>query len=152
MENIKMSAKEKFHALKQTSASFKEKNDCSVIAIALVCGVEYEVAHDAMAEFNRKNGKGASTGAIIKAVEKLGFKAIPHKPKDFINNYPTAHRVLKCVTTHHPERFHLQWHNGKNYLFFMTSHVAAVIDGKTCDWTEGRSKRVWSLYEVQPAS
>lgn len=138
-----------FNQLVAASNAMGENNDCSVKALALACGVEYEVAHRAMAAHGRVNGRGARHGEIIKAVAALGFKAEHQNYWNFIDKYPKGHReVLRNVTTHHPARFNKVWADGNTYLMFTKGHVLTVINGTNHDWTNGRAMRAVSIYKV----
>ena len=50
----------------------KERDDCSVRAVAVAVGVPYRVAHAALKEAGRKNRKGAYDETIFAAVAYLG--------------------------------------------------------------------------------
>ena len=68
-----------------------------------------------------------------------------------IARYPGAHKALRNVTTHHPERFSDVWRDGKTYLMYTRGHVLAIVNGVNHDWTRGRAKRCKALYEVVKA-
>lgn len=134
------------------SASTKrnnEDNDCSVKALALLTGLEYEQALTVLTMVGREPKKGVSTIQIIEALESCDLVLENVSSHHFINRYPTAHRnALKSVTTHHPERFNKVWKDGNNYLVFTKDHVLAVKDGLNCDHTAGKALRVLSIYKV----
>src|SRR5512138_901139 len=51
----------------RTVAGFtSEKNDCTVRAVAVGCGVPYDVAHDELARRGRKNGRGVQFYSLWK--------------------------------------------------------------------------------------
>lgn len=138
-----------FNQLVAASNAMGEKNDCSVKAVALACGAEYEVAHRTMAVNGRRNGRGAYTNEILKAVADLGYKAERAHIQDFIDQYPKGHRdVLRNVTTHHPARFNNVWADGNTYLMFTKRHVLTIINGTNHDWTNGRAMRAISVYKI----
>ena len=138
-----------FNKLANEAASHREKDDCAVKAIALVTGLEYKDALELAAQFGRKPRKGMQTLDIIAAIESIGFKLLQINSKTFIEQYKKS--GIKNVTTHHPERFNEVWKDGSKYLFFVKGHVAAVIDGVTHDWTQGKSKLVKKIYKVEKA-
>ena len=140
---------EQFNALCENTTARNEKNDCSVKAVALVCGVSYDVAHATMAELGRKAGRGASTSSIEQAVLKLGKTLEPVNPKNIIAQYPGVHKNLQNVTTHHPARFNEVWKNGGTYLAYIRGHVLAIVDGVVHDWTVGKAKRIYRIREVK---
>jgi len=138
-----------FNQLVAASNAMGEKNDCSVKAVALACGAEYEVAHRALASNGRRKGRGAYTQDILKAIADLGFKAERVSIQGFIDQYPKGHRdVLRNVTTHHPARFNNVWADGNTYLMFTKRHVLTVINGTNHDWTNGRAMRAISVYKI----
>ena len=125
-----------------------ENNDCSVQAIAIVCGVTYAEAHEACKAEGREDGDGMRCYDIDSAIESLGFKVARRDKRLFIDQYPGAHKNLRNVTTHQPHRFNKVWADGKTYLFFVKGHVAAVVDGVNGDWCRRKSMRVWRIVEV----
>ena len=150
MATIKSSPKtNEYESLRSTAKSMGENNDCSVKAVALVCGVPYEQAHAVLKELGRKPGKGATLPTIMRAVRALGKQTSIVGRREFISKYPAGHRdVLKNITTHHPARFHDVWKDGKTYLAFTRGHVLAIIDGVNHDHTVGSAKRIKTLHWV----
>jgi len=150
MPKIKTSIRtEEFIQLSQQASVMGEKNDCSVKAVALAAGVSYEEAHAALAEEGRKNGKGAYTQGILRAVERCGKKHQRIPLDMIIQLYPKGHRdVLKSVTTHHPARFPDAWQDGNTYVMFTKRHVCTIINGVNHDWTNGRAMRAISVYRI----
>jgi hypothetical protein len=138
-----------FNQLVAASNAMNETKDCSVKAVALACGVEYEVAHRELASNGRVNGRGAYTNQILKAIAGLGFKAEHQNHWNFIDKYPKGHRdVLRNVTTHHPARFNNVWADGNTYVMFTKGHVLTIINGVNHDWTNGRPVRATSIYKI----
>lgn len=137
-------------ALWTASAEMNETNDCTVKALAVVTGKSYKKAHAALAKRGRKPRTGAYNHQFLGALEDLGYKAVNIDPRTIIETYPGAHgRVLKHVTTHHPERFPLQWSGQRRFLFGTSRHLTGVRDGEVIDWARGRAKRVTQLWEVR---
>ena len=64
--------KGQFIELHLESQQLKERNDCTVKAIAVVTGVSYKEAHKAMADAGRKPGKGAYVAQQRAALNELG--------------------------------------------------------------------------------
>lgn len=142
-------ATETFRELQSKMISNGERNDCSVKAVALVCGVEYEKARATLQELGRKTGKGVYHHTIHAAIKHLGKTSTRVDVRNFIDKYPTAHRkALKSITTHHPERFNSAWADGKTYIAHCSGHCLAIINGVNHDWTRGRAKRIITIYEV----
>lgn len=150
MARIKCSGTSKtYEQMVCCSTEMGESRDCSVVSLAVACGVAYVEAHEAMEFHGRKAGRGASIASILAAVRTLGCDYKRVSIAETIAKYPSGHRdVLKNVTTHHPERFPGVWKDGKRYLIFTTDHVLAVVDGLNHDWTKGRAKRAVSIYEI----
>lgn len=138
-----------YDALCAAKEALNETRDCSVVAVAAVCGVSYEVAHATLKQLGRKDQKGTTISLICNALRALGFQYESVSRKNVISNYPAGHRdVLKNITTHHPERFNKVWKDGFNYLFFTSGHVLAVLDGTNVGHTKGRAVRVEMIYKV----
>lgn len=139
-----------YTALRAESSKAGETNDCTVVAFAAVSGVSYEEAHAAMKRQGRKDRKGMwfAESGMQKELEALGLKVVRMRDRDFVDLYPGVHSGLKSITTHHPKRFNKVWANGRTFLFFTNSHVAAVVNGETIDWSNDRACRVTVLYEV----
>ena len=68
--------------------------------------------------------------------------------EEFISQYPSAHQILKTVTTHHPKRFNKVWKDGKRYLMLTTNHALAIVDGVTHDWSASKPLRAVGLFEI----
>lgn len=127
---------------------FNEDKDCAVVAVAAACGVSYAKAHATLKELGRKDKSSTRTAIIHKGVKALGKELKLVHAHSFISQYPAAHRVLKGVTSHHPDRFPDVWRNGKTYLLYTHAHVVAVVNGMNCDWSRGRALRIKTIYEV----
>ncbi len=129
-----------------------ERNDCAVRAVAAATGRPYDEVHAMFKAEGRRDGARTFCNITWAVLKQLGFKAEIRNPRDTIAQYPGSHaRVLRSVTTHHPDRFNKVWANGKTYLLFTPGHVLAVVNGVNHDWTRGRALRVERMYEVLPA-
>lgn len=152
MPAIRQEAKVKtvtYASLAEKAKEVKDDKMCAVIALAAITGLDYELAHAALAFEGRDTGNSTHVIQIENALAKLGFEVKTRDRFDFIRSYHGFHaEVLKNVTTHHPERFPAVWKDGKKYLFFTKNHVAAVVDGVNHDWTKGEAKRVQTIWEV----
>lgn len=131
------------------SAAHCETNDCVVQALSLITGYSYERVWSACAAAGRRPLSGMTLRQITKAISLLGCTARAVDPRSFIDRYPKAHRILRSVTTHHPDRFHKVWADGATYLFLTRDHAAAVVDGTLHDWTRGSSVRVMAIYRIE---
>src|SRR5690349_16641137 len=89
-----------------------ETNDCTVKAIALVTGIDYQTVQMTLELCGRKNRHGASEDIQAHCLKLLGFtwtRWSYAKHREMIASYPKAHRRLQSITTHHPRRFAAQW-------------------------------------------
>lgn len=139
-----------YRALNREGYARGERDDCSVIAIAAATGAPYEKAHAAMREAGRKDRGGACRYSIRAALGLLGARAEDVEPVRFLARYPGAHKNLRNVTSHHPDRFPSAWKDGCIYLLFTAGHVLCVRDGENHDWTRGRSMRVRAIWKIIP--
>ena len=115
-----------------------EHNDCTVKALTAATGLDYDVCHDALAKLGRRNRRGCNWMTLgPKAAENLGFRMERMDHRDY---------SAKTMITVERDR---AFRNG-HYVIQVSHHVAAVIDGKVCDWSQGRRKRVQAVYCCTP--
>ena len=139
---------EAFEALAAISNDIGENNDCAVKAVALLASVSYDEAHAALKKLGRIDGNGTKNALIREALKGFGCTVREVKTEYFTSKYPGIHKTLKSVTTHHPARFAEAFPKDSNFAFISTTHIAAVIEGKTCDWSEGRALRAKWIWKV----
>lgn len=139
---------ELYKIMKAEQQAAGEKSDCTVKALAIAAGVNYNTAKAALKRNGREDGRGTKKSVVMAAAKELGKTLVSVNPKTFINKYPGIHKNLANVTTHHPERFHGVWEDGRAYIAFTKDHALAIVNGVTHDWTAKRSLRVKSLYRV----
>ncbi len=143
--------KGKFWELHSEASELKERNDCTVKAIAIATGCTYKQAHKAMADAGRKNGKGAYVSQQRVALAALGFKMERIDLKsEVVSKYPSPHFNLQGATTHHAVRFAKVWASLPPMMMYTQgfSHVAAFRDGKVHDWTAGRAFRISTAFVI----
>ncbi len=129
-----------------------EANDCAVRAVAAATGRPYDEVHALFKTAGRGDARRTPTSITWDVLKQLGFRTEQRFSQHFIAQYPGSHaRVLKSVTTHHPDRFPGAWKNGKTYLMFTPGHILAVVDGVNHDWTRGKALRAQIIFEVLPA-
>ena len=143
-------SKGKFDEMEAESKLFNEKNDCSVKAVAVVCGVTYAQARFALHQAGRRPGYGALTHEIHNAVKSLG--KVAKRDNSFISVCldhlrNTKNYVVKNVTTRQLTMFP-ELAVGGNWLVYTNGHVIAVKDGKVHCWGATRALRIKSVYEV----
>jgi hypothetical protein len=150
MGKIGKSAKpELFEALYEMSRKMKETNDCSVVAIAVLCGVTYQEAHAAMKAQGRKDRQGAYDFQIIRAARSFGKSIQRVEVQSIIDQFPGNHKTLKSMTTYHPIRFRKVFESMVgSYMVFTSCHVCSLVDGKIIDWSNDKALRVTSMFEV----
>ena len=124
-------------AIRKETRRHGETNDCTVKAIAITTGRTYADCHAAMRAAGRKNRKGSSISAMVSASKALGY----HMTK-----LQRTSRNAKTMRT--IERDSLVG-NGR-FVISMSRHVAAIVDGKTIDHTEGRLNRIQGVYSMTP--
>ena len=118
------------------SRDANEHNDCTVKAISIACDVPYKVAHKALANQGRRKRCGSYWHQQSKAIKSLGYKveAVQHTAKT-INQVKSDEVVQQGY-----------------FLAYVRGHVAAVVNGKVEDWTDGRRHQVKVIYKVTPTA
>lgn len=135
--------------LYSSTTALCDANNCAVVAVCIATNEPYDKVHAMFAAKGRKNRRGVNTAIIEEVMNELGYDLVVQPRKKFIDLYPAPHcNVLRSVTTHHPARFNKVWADGKTYLFSVTGHILAVVNGVNHDWTKGKAKRVRLVYEV----
>ncbi|ASD50550.1 hypothetical protein FDI24_gp016 [Acidovorax phage ACP17] len=124
-----------------------ERNDCTVIATSIVCGVSYEVAHAALEKFGRKPGVGAAPAVYLAAVKSLGFTVEKADLKVFLNKIP---RGGKCLTSNTAARFPHIFEGQPPMMVSTKDHCFAIVDNKVHDWAAGRQLRIRQIWFVRP--
>lgn len=124
-----------YSSVTEQSRYHNETNDCAVKALAIACNVAYSTAHAMLKKHGRKDRKGTFHYTTFAAIKELGFEAVKV-------DRLTA-RTVKTVGR--------SYKDGR-YLVFVHRHVAAMVDGKIIDWTEGRCHRIKSLYKIVDAN
>ena len=116
------------------SLALNEYNDCAVKAISIACDVPYKVAHQALSKAGRRNRCGAHGSELKAAIKSLGFKQEVIKVD--------AKTVAKIASDPAVQSGY--------FLAYVNCHVAAVVNGKVEDWTEGRRHRLKIVFKVTP--
>lgn len=116
------------------SNEMREKNDCSVKAVSILCDVPYKVAHKALQRAGRKTGRGVTEFAIEWAISMLGFTT------DLVRV-----DALTVTTLEHDPEVQKGY-----YLAIVRGHIASIVNGRVEDWTRGRRHKVLSVRQVTP--
>lgn len=125
-------------AMATASAAHNEHNDCTVKALSAATGIDYADCHKAMAKAGRKNRRGCHfhiTGRD--AAKALGFK---------METVPDSKYSAKTMITAERDR---ALKSGR-YVLRVRGHVAALVDGKIVDWSQGRRHIIKSVYQFTP--
>lgn len=143
-----------FRELRTESIGRGERNDCSVIALSVVTGVDYSTAHRAMTGTGRKPRGYARCGATERAARTLGRSTVQHYGWDYsraavdFKQLPAGHPMRKAKTMISAERVLQKCYPGRRFLIGVQGHIAG-FDGHTLqDWSRGRRHRVTSIVEV----
>jgi hypothetical protein len=132
------SSKAIWDSMAKASVAQNEHRDCTVKALTAATGLTYDVCHAALAKTGRKNRQGChwySQGP--KAAESLGFNMRRMDRSEY--------RAKTMITAGRDRAL-----KSGRFVVQVSRHVAAVVDGKVIDWTEGRRHRVEDIYECTP--
>lgn len=113
------------------SSKLGEKNDCGVKALSVITGNSYTECHKLLAQLGRKKGRETLLSSMFKALQQMGFKAIPVE---------CPYGGIRSLGRNLPSK--------GSFLIFATNHFAGVRDGKIHDWSEGRCLRIKKFYQI----
>lgn len=119
-----------YEELQASTERYGETNDCTVKALAQVCSISYEKAHNILRRLGRKGRDGTSMTNVFNAVRGLGYSV--EKSKVFGNTIGNSYIP-----------------RNKIFLIETSSHVIAAREGKALDYTEGRKHRILEVWEVK---
>lgn len=132
-----MRVTQSFDMLKLHSNARGENNDCTVMAWAALTGDDYDTSHYILEELaSRKYRGGPNWPAYLRTFRELGHGLEPWHQFS-----------AKTMVTLPRELSYGQW------LVACSSgrHVAALIDGKVIDWTDGRRHHIWKVWRFTNA-
>lgn len=121
-----------YAAVSEIAKQYNEHNDCAVRAVALVCDVDYRLAHKVMKNHGRKDRHRTWNYVTQGAIEWFGFDV------ERVSVRAKTTRTLGREFRNKP---------GK-YLVFVRGHVFAVVGGRVEDWSKGRLHRIKKVYRV----
>jgi hypothetical protein len=151
----KTSLPTEYQEIRKASSAMNEQNDCSVVAIAIACGVSYEVAHAALKKAGRIDRHGTYRWHSKAAIESLGFKVRAwnyQEKRAMISRYPGVHSKLQSITTHHMRRFPQAWADcHPNLIVASSRHMLAIKDGVVRDWSINNAMRLQDIWEITKA-
>lgn len=120
------------------SKQIGERNDCTVKAIAIAGGFPYLQVHEVLALNGRYRGHGCPRSVWEASMTQLGLTWTETRPRQ-----PSGSRyTMKTIARAFPRGRHIVQVNG---------HVAALVDGKVEDWTDGRQYRVHRVLSINGA-
>ena len=143
-----MSESKLFKKMSKSSNKWGETNDCSVKAVAIATGVNYETAHGKCALRGRSYRKGLSESRMLRAVKDLDFVTEPVKNNHKMSPTLWSQKYSSSMTIGAMQRAGVIPKRGV-YLVFTRSHVLCVRAGQIHDWTDGRRHRITSVYQVK---
>jgi len=151
-----------YRRINNIGASMNERQDCTVIAIAIACGVTYQEAHKALKDAGRRSRCGCKPAVSKKAIKALGYTVrqwTAREKQAMMRSYglPPSKRVTN-ITTHHPrqtsqtDQVSDAWQDTHSNMIFATSkHMLAFKDHEVHDWSINRAlyvKMVWEIDKV----
>lgn len=123
-------------AMSAKASAKGETNDCTVRALTASTGLDYDVCHAQLRKQGRKNRKGCHWYIEgPKAAEALGYT---------MRQLERSEYSAKTMISAERDR---KLRNG-NFVVLVRGHVAALLDGKVVDWSQGRRHRIKAVYEV----
>ena len=144
-----------FAELRSTGDGRGERNDCSVIALALTCDTTYDAAHAALKKLGRRPRGRTRIGLTEKGALELGRKTIhwfgwDHSTPENIQHkaLPIGSPLVKAKTMRTAERVLRKHFAGRKFLLFVEGHVAAFDGQSLQDWSKGRLHRIIKIIEV----
>ena len=110
----------------------RQSNDCTVRAIAIAMGLDYDDAYDWLAAEGRESWSRFNIDEFLKdrGARKISFPAVKGKPRM------------------NPATFCKEFPKGR-YICNVAKHVFAVVDGVVHDAFENRPNRcIYTAYEI----
>lgn len=129
------------------SCSRREKNDCAIIALAIVTGNNYNVVKSVLQSKGRKPNQGTELFRVTAALKQLGYDFFEirdhrhHYGKSLIDTMPFSYQKTLLTMSRH-------FIPHQKYLVVTTKHIVAVTGGKIQDWSECRRLRIRSIMRV----
>ena len=128
-----MTHEERYALLKTESMRYGERNDCSVIATAMIFSLTYNEAHSLLFRLGRNARRGFNMSILERHYKTRLSK--PSRPKQPNGSSYTVKTIANTIPV------------GK-YLVYTRGHVLACINGDIYDWTEDRKHRVTHIVEI----
>jgi len=122
-----------FDKTMKDSKSLGETKDCAVKAVAIVTNTPYKVVHQMMARLGRRPRQGTPMVITMQVLKQLGVYV--EKADDQFRA-----RTINQLKYDLPKK--------GRYLVRTSRHILACVDGKICDWTDGRRHRPKEFYQI----
>ena len=125
-------------ALGATSVDSREKDDCSVKALANHIGISYESSHDLHAKAGRRSSKGTSYLTLIGAYRSKGLKCTVYGRnthsmylKEYLGVYNTSNPKVRGYSTHKglTVQSFIRDNPKGSFIVCITGHAFCVKDG-----------------------
>lgn len=123
-------------AMTVEATKHNERNDCTVRALTASTGLAYDVCHEQFRKQGRKNRKGVHffrEGPI--AATALGYTLRRLQPNEY--------RAKTMITAERDPQL-----SSGSYCVLVRGHVAALVEGKVIDWSQGRRHKIQAVYAV----
>ena len=125
-----------YQKLTEESKKIKERNDCAVKAIAIVCNIKYQDAWKLASKFGRRfGGRTSALKTTYPAIQSKGF-SIDRLKSHKMNKAKTIKSLKPLIPS-----------KGV-FLVFTKGHILAVRGGEIHDWTEDRRHRILAILRV----
>ena len=118
----------------KTRVALSETRDCAVIALAILTGLPYAIAHREMKSEGRKDRGSSDLRMLMSALSRCWLRGMERTPIKGIT-VATFHKRMAGSTG--------------RYLIRTSGHVAAFVDGQVQDWTQDRRHRIIEVYKLK---
>jgi len=130
----------------ETRESLNEKNDCTVVSVAVGLKLTYKQAHDLLTEFGRLPRKGFLTSFFKTKLSESGHIKIL-KQKEVKNYYESTQKWRRCRLSTFCRKF-----PKGSFIIHTRNHALNIIDGEIYDGEKdteyGRDRFITSAFEV----
>ena len=125
--------KDHYNTLRQESHRYGERNDCTVIATAMLFSLSYNDAHKLLYDLGRKAHKGFNVDYIVSY-----YKHRCSNPQ-YIRQPNGSLYTVRSI----PETLPV----GK-FMLLTVDHALACINGAIYDWSANRKHRILKVIEI----
>lgn len=146
-----------YRKINARSDRWRERNDCTVKALAIATGKTYEQAHGAMALRGRNFRKGVTMSVCFQAARDLGFT----EKEVFCRHFSERDHYFAPDKEKAKKYRRSRWAKGKTiksikpflpkrgaYLIQTSTHVLCVRAGEIHDWTNDRRHRIIKVHHI----